>query len=184
MKQRPTKLLEHAELIADLEAAQKTLAEIATALAGHGCQVSLSRLSDFMAQQRQLRAQEALLGQIASGARQCKEVQQQFATNPSPQLETLISLHRVLVMKLSTQAAVDPAMIELVTALMKPVMEWAKLKTKQDELSLAREKFQFDAAKAALAKLAELNAIKRDNSLNEDAKLEQARMKLFGEIPA
>jgi hypothetical protein len=130
VKARPTKLLEFAEQIADLEAAQKTLAEIAAALAESGCKVSLSRLSDFMAQQRQLRAQEALLGQIASGARACKEVQQQFAANPSPQLETLISLHRVLVMKLSTQAAVDPAMIELVTSLMKPVMDWAKLQEK------------------------------------------------------
>ena len=52
------------------------------------------------------------------------------------------------------------------------------------ELSLDRDKFQFDAAKAALAVLPELLAIKRDSSLSEDAKLEQARLKLFGTLPA
>lgn len=52
------------------------------------------------------------------------------------------------------------------------------------ELSLDRDKFQFDAAKAALAVLPELLAIKRDSSLTEDAKLEQARLKLFGTLPA
>lgn len=60
----------------------------------------------------------------------------------------------------------------------------AKVDLKDKELLLGRQKFEFDAAKAALAKLPELNAIKRDSSLNEDAKLEQARLKLFGETPA
>ncbi len=64
-------------------------------------------------------------------------------------------------------------------------LEQGERKSKLDErrLDLDVNKFQFDAAKAALDKLPELNAIKRDGSLSEDAKLEQARLKLFGELP-
>ena len=51
------------------------------------------------------------------------------------------------------------------------------------QLKLDREKFEFDAAKAALKKLPELKAIAGNKTLDENAKLTQIRMKLFGEIP-
>ena len=51
------------------------------------------------------------------------------------------------------------------------------------QLSLARDKFQFDAAKAALAKLADLREIANNKGLSDEAKLTQARLKLFGDIP-
>jgi hypothetical protein len=57
------------------------------------------------------------------------------------------------------------------------------VKIRLEQQRFDREKFQFDAAKAALAKLPELNAIKRNNSLSADDKLQQARLKLFGETP-
>jgi len=49
--------------------------------------------------------------------------------------------------------------------------------------SLDRDKFQFDAAKACLAKLPELKAISTNKELSEDQKLEQARLALFGSAP-
>lgn len=54
----------------------------------------------------------------------------------------------------------------------------------REALRLEREKFEFDAAKAALAKLPELLALTRDTSLSDDDRLEQARLKLFGSTPA
>jgi hypothetical protein len=52
------------------------------------------------------------------------------------------------------------------------------------KLALAREKFEFNAAQACLAKLPELKVISEDASLDEDAKLQRVRERLFGEIPA
>lgn len=46
-----------------------------------------------------------------------------------------------------------------------------------------RDKFEFDAAKACLAKLPELKAISTNKELSEDQKLEQARLALFGSAP-
>lgn len=46
-----------------------------------------------------------------------------------------------------------------------------------------RDKFEFDATKRALARLPELNAIHRDASLDQDARIKQARLALFGEAP-
>lgn len=54
----------------------------------------------------------------------------------------------------------------------------------RETLRLEREKFEFDAAAAALAKLPELLALTRDTSLSDDDRLEQARLKLFGSTPA
>ena len=50
-------------------------------------------------------------------------------------------------------------------------------------LDMDREKFQFDAAKAVLAKLAELKTIARDRALSEDDKITQVRLRLWGPDP-
>ena len=55
-----------------------------------------------------------------------------------------------------------------------------KAKFKQEELDFKREKFQFDAAKAALKCVAELKAISSNKNLSEAEKVDQARLKLFG----
>jgi hypothetical protein len=49
--------------------------------------------------------------------------------------------------------------------------------------TLERDKFEFDATRAALAKLPELKAIAANKSLSEDERLEQARLALFGSAP-
>lgn len=48
---------------------------------------------------------------------------------------------------------------------------------------LAREKFEFDAAKAALAQAAKLKTISA-SKLSDAEKIDQARLALFGELPA
>lgn len=54
---------------------------------------------------------------------------------------------------------------------------------KDAELALAREKFQFDAAKACLKQLPALKAIASDSKLDEQSKLRAVREKLFGALP-
>lgn len=53
----------------------------------------------------------------------------------------------------------------------------------EQQLKLNREKFEFDAAAAALGKLPELKSIAGNKSLSEKDKLTQIRQKLFGEVP-
>jgi hypothetical protein len=52
-----------------------------------------------------------------------------------------------------------------------------------EELKLARERFEFDAARAALAALPDLRAIAGDKSLDETGRINAIRRRLFGKIP-
>jgi len=54
---------------------------------------------------------------------------------------------------------------------------------KSQQVTLDKNKFEFDATRAALAKLPELKAISANKELSEDQKLEQARLALFGSAP-
>lgn len=183
MKSRPSKLDRYAEQLAELEAEGLTLADMQKWLKAENISVSPSRLSVFLESQRTARLHERLLGQIATGSRAHQEIEKQFSKNAAPELETLIKLHRVLIMQLSTQAAADPALLEMVSNAMKPVMDFAKLNLKRDELTLAKDKFEFDATREAMKKLDTLKAIKADSKLTEEEKLQQARLELFGVTP-
>ena len=107
-----------------------------------------------------------LLDQISAAARHCLEVEQEFGRNPPPELETLIKLHRVLILQLSTQTNSNPETARLVTALMKPVMDWARLQEHRKERELAEAKYrdQVAAQKAALER--EVNAAKITGGLS------------------
>jgi hypothetical protein len=139
-------------------------------------------LSSWGEARRSEQLRERLLGQIASGARQVKEIEGQFKTSPPPEVETIIKLQRVLIMQLSTQATANPELIGLVAKLTKPSMEYAKLLEKRADRDFAIEKFQFDAAKACLEKLPELRAI-ASGGLSKNEKVQEVRLKLFGILP-
>jgi DNA-binding phage protein len=132
MKARPSKLDQYAEQLQALQDENKTLAQIQEWLKGEGVTVSIGRLSEFLQQQRQARLQSRLLDKIASGAQQAREVEKQFGDNPPPELDTLIKLHRVLILQLSTQAQADPRLITLVNNSMRTVMEWLSGRTKAE----------------------------------------------------
>ncbi len=53
--------------------------------------------------------------------------------------------------------------------------------TKDAALRLAREKFEFDAAKRAMQQAGMIKAIQADGALDEDAKILKVRQALFGE---
>ena len=51
---------------------------------------------------------------------------------------------------------------------------------KDEELRLAREKFEFDAAKKAMELAAEIKGIAADDALDDDEKIQKVREALFG----
>ena len=169
MKEKPSKLDAHAERLDEwFGVEKKTLAEVRDQLKRDGCSVSLSRLSGWWSA-RQGHLQEAmLLAQITNGARQCREVEQQFSTNPAPELETIIKLQRVLIMKLSVQANADPELIELVARLTKPTMEYAKLQEKRRELELQESKYRDLVATQKRALEKELGQAKSSGGITPD----------------
>ena len=54
---------------------------------------------------------------------------------------------------------------------------------KREQLKLDRERFEFDAAQACLAQLPNLQTIARNPSLDERAKIDAIRTRLFGTLP-
>ena len=52
--------------------------------------------------------------------------------------------------------------------------------TKDEQLRLAREKFEFDAAKKAMELAAEIKSVAADDSLDDDEKIAKVREALFG----
>ncbi len=54
----------------------------------------------------------------------------------------------------------------------------------KEQISLEREKFEFDAAKAALTHLPALREIANRRGMDDAAKLQAVRKRLFGEVPS
>jgi len=142
MKARKTILDAHAAKLADWEAEGLTLAQMQERLAGLGTVISLGRLSVYLQRQRSQSMRMELLSQISTGAQQAKEVEAAFGKNPAPEMNTLIKLHRVLILKLSTQGNADPKLLDLVTALTKAAMDYERLGLKREELELTRDRFE------------------------------------------
>lgn len=167
-KQKQSKLDQHADRLTEWFLAGKTLKEAQEQLRLDGCVVSLSRLSDWWSARQRARQEESLLGQIASGARQCQAVEQAFGSNPPPELETIIKLQRVLIMKLSVAANADPELIELVARLTKPTMEYAKLQEKRMERELAERKYRDLVAEKKAAMEREISNAKSSGGLTAE----------------
>lgn len=180
MKEKPSKLDQYAERLDEWFGIEKrTLAQVQEQLQLDGCAVSLSRLSAWWQRRQSMRQEEMLLAQITNGARQCKEVEAQFAGNPAPEMETLIKLHRVLILKLSTQAAADPEALELVGRLMKPTMEFAKLQEKRRELELQEQKYRDQVAERKAAIEAEIGKAKTGGITAETIERIEKELKLL-----
>ena len=88
------------------------------------------------------KGRERLLEQINASARHCHEVERQFGNNPPPELETLIKVHRVIILQLSAQKEFKPETVRQITALMKPVMDWARLQEQVKARELAEVKYR------------------------------------------
>ena len=85
--------------------------------------------------------EQKLLRQISRGAALCRAVERSLAGNPAPEVETLIKLFRVLILKFSVEANAAPGLLKLVNDLMKPVLDWARLEEKRKEREFAEHKY-------------------------------------------
>lgn len=144
MKAKPSKLDQFAETLLAMDDAKKTLVEMQAWLKEESVTVSSGRLSGYLASLRSSRLQASLLGQIATGAAQCRAVEKQFAQDPAPELETLIKLHRVLIMKLSTAGNAEPEFLKLADQMTNTVLACLSAQTraahKEREVVLAEQK--------------------------------------------
>ena len=91
-------------------------------------------------------AQNLLLDRMAQGAKLCKEVETLLRGGPGPELETILRLHRVLVLKLSAEAQGAPKLLRLSNLLMKPLMDWARLEESRKQRELAEQKYRDERA--------------------------------------
>ena len=85
------------------------------------------------------------------------------------------------------QLALDAAVTkdpERVSKLVQSLCTMMQAMNSKERLHLDLDKFQFDAAKAALAALDDLRAIAADSTLDATAQVDAVRRRLFGEVPA
>jgi hypothetical protein len=133
--------------------------------------LSPQRLSDFWRWQQNWQEEQERLEEFNEAAESFREA---FARElPSATMEqaheaTLAWLH------LKGSASNDQKLMRFV------LTELRKART----LSHEREKFQWDAARAALKCLPRLKALASDKSMDEPARLEAARKHLFGVTPS
>lgn len=98
--------------------------------------------------------QEQLLERIAQGGKLCREVEQQLKQHLSPELESLIKLYRMFVLRFCSEAQDAPEAFALASSLMRPVMEWARLEEKRKQRELAEQKHRDELAARQEAKAA------------------------------
>lgn len=75
----------------------------------------------------------SLLERLDRCAAECEQVERVLGGRGVPELETIIKLHRLLILRLSLEAEAAPELFKLIEALMKPVMDWARLEEKRQE---------------------------------------------------
>ena len=122
--------------------------------------------AELTAEQAQL-AQDRLLERIGESAALCRQLEARLRRDPAPELETIIKLYRVLVLTLSTELRAAPQLRHLVLALMRPVMEWARLEQKHKSCEAARRAAQPDEPgdRARALRPATLEKIEHDLTL-------------------
>lgn len=190
MKERKSKLDQFARQLLQMDDEKKTLAEMVAWLKEEGVSASTGLLGGddgYLESLRSARRESLLLSQITSGARQCQEVEKQFGKNPAPELETLIKLHRVLILQLSTKGNTDPQFLKLADQLMRTAMEFVSGQTKaahkERELQVSEGKFQLEFCEKILQQdLLDAAARINASSLSQADKIAAMRQAAFAEV--
>lgn len=118
------------------------------------------------------RLQKMMLRLIIEGARQTDALERQLASHPPPELETLLKLHRVLILQLTLNAADHSDRLKVAQELMRPLLQWAQLEEKRR----ARE----ERARAAdQARKLTLEEERRQALENETLNLCEQQLRLF-----
>ena len=144
--------------------AAKLIAQIEARHGIHG--LTPARLSDFwrwLSLQQEMRAANETVANI-------REIFSVSMPNASAE-ET----HKFLVNFLTAQGFASKS---------EKTLQFATVETRKAiEIQQEREKFEFDASRAALKCLPQLKAIASDKALDEPARLDAARKQLFGVVP-
>ena len=172
-KQAKSVLDRYAEQLLEMDAAGKTLAEMLAWLKEEACTVSLSTISRWLESARSSAAQERILNLVATGSAQCTELDKAFAKNPAPELDMLIKLFKVLILKLTTQGQADTKLLQLADQLSRTAIEFINGQTKaafkRVELEQAERKLQIIEKKAAAFDAAQKVAVSELTSEEKDA---------------
>ena len=138
-KPKPSRLDPFADEIQEwIEEENVTFAEAVRRLKTRGCSISVGNLSKWWHKRRNQALEEQLLDQIESAGDQCRKLDRAFRKSPAPVIDTLLKVHRVLLLKLNNQANVDPKLIDLASSAFKPLFEWARIDMKKEELEDAK----------------------------------------------
>jgi hypothetical protein len=144
-KEKPSKLDQFAETLQAMEIEGKTLAEMMEWLKLEGCVISQGALSNYLSKLRESRRQSEVLRQIATGARQSKEVKAAYAKDPAPELDTLIKYFQTIIFQLSTWGSINPDALKLADQLTNTVLSFISARTKaahkEREVALAEQKY-------------------------------------------
>jgi hypothetical protein len=84
--------------------------------------------------------EEALLERLGQGAEYCRKIEDQLSKYAGPELNAIMRLHRIIILKLSTQAELNPALWAVLKDLLKPGMDWARLQEQQKDREFAERK--------------------------------------------
>jgi hypothetical protein len=176
-KTKPSKLDPFGERLEEWFLLGQPLVYAQEQLALDGCKVTLSRLSVWWQHRQAERAEAALLAQIATGAKQCREIETAMQSDRAPELKMLIGLHRVLILKMSTEGNLDPDKLELVNRMMREVQKFARLEQLEKQNVIEERKLALLEEKAKQADAA--RGITGDAALTSDEKASRMR-EVFG----
>lgn len=186
MKTRPSRLDEHAATLRAWFAADKlSYAEAKKRLASLGCQVSEARLCDWWQREQRRQLADNVLERIVTGSRACEQMNDQFATNPAPQLSVIVNWLKTLVMQTAVSGHADAKLLTIAKDFLKSILDYEKLLTQREALNLDREKFEIVTCEKFLkfysdSKAREIAETDGDNRV----KIAALRSVLFAEVDA
>lgn len=125
-------------------------------------------------------AQLRMLDRIAQSRSSANAVVEKFQANPADMYSALTQMVGQIAFEKAMGGEFDPEMLFNFT---KIVMTARKQDLEAQTLALSRDKFQFDVAKAVRKHLSELQENENRSDLDDDQKMEQVRLRLFGEKP-
>lgn len=107
-----------------------TLLQAQSQLAADGCKISVGRLSEWWSDKQKRDADKRFLANIANGSRMSKQVKAAFASEPPPEIQTLINVVQSLIMTLQVKGQANPQYLELADRLLRSVLDFAAMQTK------------------------------------------------------
>lgn len=178
-KPRPSKLSPHRDDILAWFEAEPTLrlADACARLGERGVKCTPGELSIYLRRHREHEDREKMLFGVASGAEKCRELDEAFKANPAPQLAIIIGILKNLIINLNLNPDTPPEILERATALLKPVVEFARIEQKQRDAELDLEKFRTATRSKVDAGLDEIAALFRQ-APELQAEFEALRTKL------